>query len=114
MSYIDLYVMAVPVANKEKFIEHAKEFDPMFKEYGALSVVECWGNDIPEGELTSLHKAVMRKDDEQIVAGWVVWPDKATRDKGCEEMMKDERMTSDMPFDGKRMIFGSFDMLFEL
>ncbi|WP_108473045.1 DUF1428 domain-containing protein [Rhodanobacter thiooxydans] len=110
MSYIDGFVIAVPHANRNKFIEHARTFDPIFLEYGATRVLECWGDDVPEGKLTDFHRAVQAQPDESVVFSWIEWPDKATRDAGMEKIMHDPRMpaASDMPFDGKRMIFGGF------
>ena len=75
MTYIDGFVAAVPTANREKFKKHADEAAAIFKEYGALRVVECWG-DVPEGKITSFPMAVQRKDDETVVFSWIVWPSK--------------------------------------
>jgi uncharacterized protein YbaA (DUF1428 family) len=110
MSYIDGFVIAVPNANREQFITHARTFDPFFLEFGATRVLECWGDDVPEGKLTDFRRAVQAKQDESVAFSWVEWPDKATRDAGMEKMMKDPRMEAagNMPFDGKRMIFGGF------
>jgi uncharacterized protein YbaA (DUF1428 family) len=110
MSYIDGFVIAVPTANREQFIGHATRFDPIFMEFGATRVLECWGDDVPEGKLTDFRRAVQAKPDESVAFSWVEWPDKATRDAGMEKMMKDPRMEAagEMPFDGKRMIFGGF------
>lgn len=110
MSYIDGFVIAVPNANREQFIEHAKTFDAIFLEFGATGVVECWGDDVPEGKLTDFRRAVQAKQDESVVFSWVEWPDKDARNAGMEKFMKDPRTASasDMPFDGKRMIFGGF------
>jgi len=110
MSYIDGFVIAVPNANREQFIKHAQTFDPLFLEFGATRVLECWGDNVPEGKLTDFRRAVQAKQDESVVFSWVEWPDKATRDAGMEKFMKDPRMedASKCPFDGKRMIFGGF------
>ena len=110
MSYFDGFVIPVPTAKREEFREHAAAFAPVFKEYGALRVVECWGDDVPEGKLTSFPMAVQRKPDETVVFSFIEWPDKATRDAGMARIMKDPRMNPEdpMPFDGKRMIFGGF------
>lgn len=108
MAYIDGFVIAVPTGNKEKFIEHAKKTDVVFLELGATRVLECWGDDVPEGKVTDFRRAVQAKDDESLVFSWVEWPDKATRDAGIKKMMDDERMKDPMPFDAKRMIFGGF------
>ena len=111
MSYIDGFVMAVPAANKQKFLDHASTFDAMFIEFGATRVTECWGDDVPRGKQTDFYRAVECKDDEVVVFSWIEWPDKATRDAGMQKMMSDPRMDPEktpMPFDGKRMIFGGF------
>ncbi len=111
MSYIDGFVLAVPTANKEKFIAHANEGDSVFMEFGALRVLECWADDVPHGKHTDFFGAVKAEKDETVVFSWIEWPDKATRDAGMEKMMKDPRMDPDknpMPFDGKRMIYGGF------
>ena len=110
MSYIDGFVIAVPDANREQFIKHAGTFDPIFVEYGAIRVVECWGDDVPDGKVTDFRRAVQATQGESVVFSWVEWPDKATRDAGMEKFMKDPRMAaaSECPFDGKRMIFGGF------
>ena len=121
MSYIDGFVIAVPTANKQKFIEHAHLVDTIFTEFGATRVVECWAEDVPEGKVTDFGKAVQAKDDESIVFSWIEWPDKETRDGAMAKMMsedfKDERMDVErnpMPFDGARMIYGGFEPIVEL
>jgi uncharacterized protein YbaA (DUF1428 family) len=114
MNYVDGFVAPVPTANREKYLKHAQAAAAAFKEYGALSVVECWGNDVPEGKLTSYTMAVQRKDDESVVFSWVTWPSKAVRDDAWKKMMEDPRFnpqTNPMPFDGKRLIYGGFEMI---
>lgn len=121
MSYIDGFVIAVPTANREKFVEHANKGDSVFIDMGATRVVECWGDDVPEGTVTDFRRAVDAKEDETVVFSWIEWPDKETRDAGMARMMsedfKDERMDMEknpMPFDGKRLIFGGFSPIVEL
>ena len=112
MSYIDGTLCPVPNAKKAEYIKHAEAAAVLFKEYGALALVENWGDDVPEGELNSMHTAVMRKEDETVVFSWILWPDKATRDAGWGKMMEDPRMKDmSMPFDGKRMIYGGFETI---
>jgi uncharacterized protein YbaA (DUF1428 family) len=116
MTYIDGFVAAVPTANREKFKKHADEAAAIFKEYGALSVVESWGDDVPEGKITSFPMAVQRKDDETVVFSWIVWPSKEARKAAWDKMMADPRMKPEanpMPFDGKRMIYGGFEPIIE-
>jgi len=117
MSYIDGFVIAVPTANKQKFIDHANTGDSLFLEFGATRVIECWGDQVPEGKLTDFHRAVQATPEETVVFSWIEWPDKATRDVGMEKIMKDPRLSPEnnpMPFDGKRMIFGGFAPVVEL
>jgi uncharacterized protein YbaA (DUF1428 family) len=114
MTYVDGFVAAGPTANKEAYRKHAEAAAIVFKENGALSLVEGWGDEVPDGKINSLHTAVLRKDDETVVFSWILWPDKATRDAGWQNIMTDPRMQPDvnpMPFDGSRMIFGGFEMI---
>ncbi|MEP6873825.1 MAG: DUF1428 domain-containing protein [Burkholderiales bacterium] len=117
MSYVDGFVVAVPTANKDAYLQMAKTVDAVFKECGALSVVECWGDDVPEGKLTSFPLAVQRKVDETVVFSWIMWADRATRDEGMKKAMADARVQaagSADTFDGKRMIFGGFQTILSL
>ena len=114
MSYVDGFVAAVPTANREAFRRHAESAAKAFREYGALAVAECWGDDVPEGKVTSFPMAVQRKDDETVVFSWIVWPSRSTRDEGMKKVMADPRFdpkTNPMPFDGKRLIYGGFQVL---
>ncbi len=114
MSYVDGFVAAVPTANKEAYRRHAAEASVIFRDHGALKMVDCWGDDVPDGKLTSFPMAVKKEEGETVVFSWVIWPDKATRDAGMAGLMADARMNAlSMPFDGKRMIFGGFEVLFE-
>jgi len=114
MPYIDGFVIAVPKAKQQAFTDHANRADAVFMEWGATRILECWEDDVPDGQVTDFRKAVQAKPDEAVVFSWVEWPDKATRDAAMQKMMGDEldpRMdpkTNPMPFDGKRMIFGGF------
>jgi uncharacterized protein YbaA (DUF1428 family) len=117
MNYIDGFVAAVPNANREAYRKHAAEAAAVFKEHGALKVVECWGDDVPDGKLTSFPMAVKRQDDETVVFSWVAWPSRQARDDGWKKLMADPRMQPDknpMPFDGKRLIYGGFQTIIEV
>jgi uncharacterized protein YbaA (DUF1428 family) len=117
MTYIDGFVAAVPTANKQKFIDHAKKADSVFVELGANRVIECWGDDVPEGTVTDFRRAVNAKEDETVIFSWIEWPDKATRDKAMPKMMEDPRTQPDanpMPFDGQRLVFGGFSPVVEV
>lgn len=115
MSYIDGFVIAVPTANRQKFIDHARAFDPYFIEWGATRVIEAWGDDVPDGKQTDFKRAVQATADETVCFSWIEWPDKPTRDTAMAkmtELMKTEpalaAANNPMPFDGARMIFGGF------
>lgn len=114
MSYIDGYVLAVPTEKKEQYKAHSEATWPIFKAYGALKLVECWGDDVPEGKLTSFPMAVKKRDDETVVFSWIIWPSKEARFAGMTKVMEDPRFDpakTPMPFDTKRMIFGGFDVM---
>ena len=116
MSYIDGFVLAVPTANKDRFIAHANLGDAVFMDHGATRILECWEEDVPEGKQTDFFGAVDAKDDESVVFSWIEWPGKAQRQAvmgRMDEIAKtDDRFNPEknpMPFDGKRMIYGGFE-----
>ena len=114
MNYIDGIVLAVPKENKEAYIKHAKMTAEIFKDHGALSIVECWGDDIPEGKLTSFPTAVKCEANETVCFSWITWPSKEARDEAMKKIRQDPRMILEgnpIPFDGKRMIFGGFEVV---
>ncbi|MFS4437671.1 DUF1428 domain-containing protein [Paracoccaceae bacterium GXU_MW_L88] len=114
MTYISGFLSPVPTANKDAYHDHAAKAAPYFKSLGALEVVEAWGADVPDGEHTSFPMATKLKEDETVVLGWMIWPDKATADAAFEKMMSDEEFHNsmgEMPFDGKRMMWGGFEQL---
>jgi len=111
MKYVDGFVIAVPADKREDYRKHAAEAAPLFKEFGATRMVECWGDDVPDGKVTDFRRAVQAKDDEVVVFSWIEYPSKEVRDAANEKIMTDPRMKDmgeQMPFDGKRMIFGGF------
>ena len=111
MSYIEGFVAAVPRANKDAYRNHAAGAVSMFKEFGATRQVETWGDDVPDGKVTDFKGAVKAQPDEIVVFSWLEYPDKATRDAANKKMMDDPKMKdmgANMPFDGKRMIWGGF------
>ena len=116
MSYVEGFVIAVPTANKEAYRQSAAKAWPLFKEFGATRHIECWGDDVPDGKTTDFKRAVKAEANETVVFSWVEYPSKAVRDAANEKMRKDSRMEElgkDMPFDGKRMIFGGFLPIFD-
>lgn len=114
MSYVQGFLVAVPEQNKEAYREMSRKAWDLFKSCGALSTSENWEADVPDGETTSFPMAVKREPGEKIVFSWIIWPDKATHDAAWGKMMDDPDMAEmSMPFDGKRMIWGGFEPLFE-
>ncbi|MGB2079268.1 MAG: DUF1428 domain-containing protein [Vibrio sp.] len=117
MSYVDCMLAAVPSDNKAQYIQHARITGAIFKEYGALAIVENWGDEIPEGDVTSLIKAVKAKPNETVALSWIIWPSKDVRDKAWQAVMEDPRMmdtSNPMPFDGQRLIHGGFESILQL
>jgi uncharacterized protein YbaA (DUF1428 family) len=114
LNYVDGFVVPVPTANKDAYREMATKAAAVFKENGALSVVECWGDDVPEGKVTSFPMSVKITPEETVVFSWITWPSRAARDEGMKKTMEDPRLKpgdKPMPFDGKRMIYGGFQMI---
>ena len=92
-----------------RMFELALNASRVFKEYGALRVVEAWGDDVPDGKVTDFRRAVAAKDGEVIVFSFIEWPSKRARDEAWPKLMANSRMQPDkanMPFDGRRMIYG--------
>lgn len=112
--YVDGFVTAVPKKNKQQYVELAKKMVPLFKEFGATKVADCWQDDVPHGKLTDFYGAVKATEDEAVVFSYIEYPSKAVRDAASERMMADPKMKELMesaPFDGKRMIFGGFESI---
>ena len=105
----------MPTANQGIYRDFALKTAALFRDHGALRGVETWGDDVPEGQVTSFPMAVQRKEDETVVFSWITWPSRAVRDDGWQKLMQDPRMaqTGEMPFDGKRMICGGFKMILD-
>jgi uncharacterized protein YbaA (DUF1428 family) len=117
MAYIDGFVAAVPTAKRQEYLDYAKKFDAMFIAHGALSAVECWEDDVPEGKVTSFPMAVKREEGESILFSWIKWPSKEVRTAAWEKLMKLPEMQPGafpMPMDGKRMIYGGFETILEM
>ena len=111
MSYVDGFVIAVPNGKLDTYKKMAAQCMPIWKEFGATGYVECVGDDVPYGEVTSFPRAVQAKEDEVVIFSWVIYPSKEVRDAANKKVMEDPRlkdMMKDPPFDGKRMIFGGF------
>jgi uncharacterized protein YbaA (DUF1428 family) len=117
MAYVDGFVLAVPKRNLDAYKALARKAGEVWKEHGALAYVECVGDDVPYGELTSFPRAVLAKEDEVVVFSWIMYESRAQRDAINAKVMADPRLKDgmeNMPFDGKRMIYGGFETFLEL
>lgn len=113
-TYIDGYVVVVPQANKAAFIDHAKQCIPIYREHGALRVVDCWADDLPSGRVNTYGHAVQLEEGEAVVFSWIEWPFKAMREAAWPLILRDPRLHPDhnpMPFDAKRMLRGGFQTI---
>lgn len=114
--YVSGFVLAVPKSNKEAYRAMAEKGAAFFADYGCIEMVENWEDRVEDGKVTDFRRAVQAKPDEAIVFSWMIWPDKATADAAEKKMMNDPRMKEmgEMPFDGKRMIWGGFSPIFTM
>jgi len=116
MPYVDGFLLAVPNDKLDAYKALAELAGDVWMEHGALSYMECVADDVPIGELTSFPRAVQKKDDETVIFSWITYESRSARDAIMKKVMEDPRLKSDpvdMPFDGKRMIFGGFTTLVE-
>ncbi|MGK6318062.1 DUF1428 domain-containing protein [Sphingomonas sp. DT-204] len=109
--YTDGFLVPVMPENREAYRQMAAKAAGIFREHGAVRVVEAWGDDVPDGKVTDYKGAVLAENGENVVYSWIEWPSKEARNAGWEKVMADERMKppAEMPFDGKRMIWGGFE-----
>ena len=114
MPYVDGFVIPVKKDNVEVYKEHARKAGEVWKEHGALDFVECVGDDVPYGTLTSFPRAVQAKDDEVVIFSWIVYASRAERDSISAKVMADPRVQEELAFDGRRMIFGGFEAWLEM
>jgi uncharacterized protein YbaA (DUF1428 family) len=114
--YVDGFVLPVPRGNRDSYLAMAEKAAAKFAELGAVRVVEAWGDDVPDGKVTDFRRAVKAEEGENVVFSWIEWPDKAARDAAWPKLMEDPDMQPDhgnMPFDGKRMFWGGFDIILD-
>jgi uncharacterized protein YbaA (DUF1428 family) len=107
MAYVDGFLIPVPNARKDDYRAHEEHWWPWFRDRGATAMTVCWGDDVKAGKVTDFQRAVALEPDETVVFAWMSWPDRATRDKAFEGT-ETTMVMSEMPFDGKRMVFGGF------
>ncbi|MBV0891876.1 DUF1428 domain-containing protein [Paracoccus sp. Z118] len=114
MTYFTGSVTPVPAGSRQAYLDFSRKAWPHFQKRGASRMVETWSDEIQPGKQTDFLRAVAAKDGEAVAFAWIEWPDRATADAAWAEMMNDPQMGADMgemPFDGKRMIFGGFQSL---
>lgn len=117
MPYVDGFIIAVAKDKIEAYKALADLGGEVWKEHGALSYVEAIGDDVPYGELTSFPRAVLATADEVVIFSWITYENRQHRDVVLEKVMADPRMKggmANMPFDGKRMIYGGFDIFLQI
>jgi len=116
MTYVDGFVVAVKKDKVDEYKRVAELACTVWKEYGAIDYVEALADDVSVGELTSFPRAVKLEDDEIVVFSYITYPSREVRDACMKKVMEDPRMKADMenmPFDGKRMIYGGFKTIVE-
>ena len=116
MSYVDGFVVPVPLKNLAAYRRMAKKAGKVWREYGALDYKEWIGDDVKVGKLTSFPRSVKLKHGETVVFSWIVYKSRTHRDRVNAKVMKDPRLADmmdpkSMPFDGKRLIYGGFKIL---
>ena len=119
MAYVDGFVLPLPKTNIERYREIAAKCGAIWREHGALEFRECIADDVKPGKLTSFPQSVNLEADETVAFSWIVYESRAKRDEVNDKVMKDPRMADmmkpeSMPFDGKRMIYGGFEMIVAL
>ncbi|HRD77228.1 MAG TPA: DUF1428 domain-containing protein [Hyphomicrobiaceae bacterium] len=116
--YVDGFVLPLPRKNIMAYKAFSEKYGRIWKEFGAIDYVECIADDVKPGKLTSFPQSVLLKDDEVVVFAWITYKSKADRDRVNAAVMSDERLegmdSASMPFDGKRMFFGGFEVLVSL
>jgi uncharacterized protein YbaA (DUF1428 family) len=113
--YFQSVVIPVKIENKGAFLQMTRKMSSFFADHGATRSVECWGDDLMDGKVTDFRKAVQANDDETVVLSWDCWPDKTSYDAAMKQIMTNNRMKSEdpMPFDGRRLIHGAFEICFD-
>jgi uncharacterized protein YbaA (DUF1428 family) len=116
MTYFDGFIAPVPEANKDAYRKHSSEMTSLVEEFGVRRMVEAWADDVPDGKVTDFKRSVKAEPGETVVFSWFEYPSKEARDAANEKFMNDPRMKdmgANMPFDGKRMIYGGFEAIVE-
>jgi uncharacterized protein YbaA (DUF1428 family) len=119
MSYVDGFLVPVPKRKVQAYKRMSRKAGRIWREYGALDYVECLADDVKPGKWTSFPQAVKLKAGETVVFSWIVYKSRRDRDRINAKVMKDKRLASmmdpkNMPFDGKRMMWGGFKVVVDL
>ncbi|NRR33942.1 DUF1428 domain-containing protein [Oxalobacteraceae bacterium] len=119
MAYVDGFVVPLPKDKVNAYREMSRKCGEVWREYGALSFRECIADDVKPGKYTSFPQSVNLEDDEVVVFSWIEFESRAARDEINDKVMKDPRLANmmkpdELPFDGKRMIYGGFESLIEM
>ena len=116
--YVDGFVIPVPKRNAAAYRRLARRAGKIWKEHGALEYRECRGEDVKPGKVTSFPQSVKLRPGEDAWFSWIVYRSRAHRDRVNARVMKDPRLAkmdpSKMPFEGKRMIYGGFEVLVDV
>ncbi len=116
--YVDGFVLPIPKKNIAIYKRWAKVSAKVWLEHGALDYVECRGDDVPAGKVTSFAKSVKLKKGEVVFFSWATYKSRAHRNQVMKKVMSDPRLAGfnedSMPFDGMRMIWGGFKPLINL
>jgi uncharacterized protein YbaA (DUF1428 family) len=117
--YVDGFLVPLPKRNLEVYRRMSRKAGKVWREHGALGYCECVADDVPRGEVTSFPKGVQLKRGEVVVFSWIVFKSRAHRDRVNAKVINDPRIADmmdpkSMPFDGKRMVYGGFEMIVDL
>jgi uncharacterized protein YbaA (DUF1428 family) len=114
MSYVDGFVVPVPKKNVKQYLSIAKKAGKVWKDHGALDYCEAIADDVKPGKWTSFPRSVKLKKNETVIFSYILYKSRAHRDRVLKKVMSDPRLDKmmkdpkNMPFDGKRMIWGGF------
>ena len=117
--YVDGFVLPIPKKNRAAYIKMARTAGKVWREHGALDYKECIADDVKPGKWTSFPQSVKLKKNEAVWFSYIVYKNRKHRDRVLAKAMKDKRLAGMMdpkklPFDGKRMIFGGFEVVVDL
>ena len=117
--YVDGFVLPIPKKNAAAYRRMARKAGKIWREHGALEYVECIGEDVKPGKHTSFPQSVKLKPGEVVWFSWIVFASRKHRDRVNAKVMADPRLARMMRpeeqlLDGKRMIYGGFEVRVDL